>query len=59
MAIGGGDGSEIRAPMAITVIFGLALATMLTLLFIPVLYALFSRDSTVQPVADNAQEVGV
>lgn len=59
MAIGGGDGSEIRAPMAITVIFGLALATMLTLLFIPVLYALFSRDSKVQPVADNAQEVGV
>ncbi|WP_397470822.1 efflux RND transporter permease subunit [Rheinheimera sp.] len=59
MAIGGGDGSEIRAPMAITVIFGLALATMLTLLFIPVLYALFSRDSAVQPVADSTQEVGV
>ena len=44
MALGTGDGSEIRAPMAITVIFGLALATLLTLLFIPVLYALVSRD---------------
>jgi HAE1 family hydrophobic/amphiphilic exporter-1 len=47
MALGTGDGSEIRAPMAITVIFGLALATMLTLLFIPVLYALVSRDTPV------------
>ncbi len=34
----GGDGAEIRAPMAITVIFGLSLSTLLTLLFIPVLY---------------------
>lgn len=63
MAIGGGDGSEIRAPMAITVIFGLALATMLTLLFIPVLYALFSRDSQTQTVradtAHSAQEAGI
>lgn len=48
MALGTGDGSEIRAPMAITVIFGLALATMLTLLFIPVLYALVSRDAAVK-----------
>ena len=59
MALGGGDGSEIRAPMAITVIFGLMLSTLLTLVFIPVLYALFSRPaaadgSRVQPVAlDN------
>ena len=63
MAIGGGDGSEIRAPMAITVIFGLALATMLTLLFIPVLYALFSRDSQAQTAgadtAHSAQEAGI
>ncbi|MDX1536309.1 efflux RND transporter permease subunit [Arsukibacterium sp.] len=44
MALGGGDGSEIRAPMAITVIFGLLLSTLLTLVFIPVLYALFSRQ---------------
>ena len=50
MALGSGDGSEIRAPMAITVIFGLALATLLTLLFIPVLYALVSRDNTKSPV---------
>jgi multidrug efflux pump subunit AcrB len=45
MALGGGDGSEIRAPMAVTVIFGLMLSTLLTLVFIPVLYALFSRPA--------------
>ncbi|MCG9696934.1 efflux RND transporter permease subunit [Shewanella sp. Isolate11] len=43
MALGLGDGSEVRAPMAITVIFGLCLATLLTLVVIPALYALFDR----------------
>lgn len=43
MAIGLGDGAEIRTPMAITVIFGLLFATFLTLFFIPVLYSLFDR----------------
>ncbi|MBB1270596.1 efflux RND transporter permease subunit [Shewanella sp. SR44-3] len=43
MAIGLGDGSEVRAPMAITVIFGLSLSTLLTLLVIPALYGLFDK----------------
>ncbi|GAA0852702.1 efflux RND transporter permease subunit [Aliiglaciecola litoralis] len=43
MAIGLGDGAEIRTPMAITVIFGLLFATLLTLFLIPVLYSLFDR----------------
>ncbi|MDR8523540.1 efflux RND transporter permease subunit [Shewanella fidelis] len=43
MAFGLGDGSEVRAPMAITVIFGLCLSTVLTLVVIPVLYAVFDR----------------
>jgi HAE1 family hydrophobic/amphiphilic exporter-1 len=38
MAIGWGEGAEIRAPMAITVIGGLLLSTLLTLIFIPVVY---------------------
>lgn len=42
----GGDGAEIRAPMAITVIFGLSLSTLLTLLFIPVLYRITARNQT-------------
>jgi HAE1 family hydrophobic/amphiphilic exporter-1 len=45
MAIGIGDGSEVRAPMAITVIFGLLLSTLLTLLVIPCLYSLFDRKN--------------
>ena len=43
MALGLGDGAEVRAPMAITVIFGLSLSTLLTLIVIPVLYAMFDR----------------
>jgi HAE1 family hydrophobic/amphiphilic exporter-1 len=41
MAIGMGEGAEIRAPMAITVIFGLLFASILTLFLIPILYSLF------------------
>ena len=43
LAISSGEGAEIRAPMAITVIFGLLFATILTLFFIPILYSLFDR----------------
>jgi HAE1 family hydrophobic/amphiphilic exporter-1 len=38
MALGLGDGAEIRTPMAITVIAGLLSSTMLTLIVIPCLY---------------------
>jgi HAE1 family hydrophobic/amphiphilic exporter-1 len=47
LAIGLGDGSEVRAPMAITVIGGLAVSTMLTLVVIPVVYNLLDRRSDV------------
>jgi HAE1 family hydrophobic/amphiphilic exporter-1 len=43
MALGWGEGAEIRSPMAITVIGGLAFSTMLTLIFIPVVYEVFDR----------------
>ena len=45
LAIGLGDGSEVRAPMAITVIGGLAISTLLTLVVIPVVYNLLDRRS--------------
>ncbi len=45
MAIGFGDGAEIRTPMAITVIFGLLTATILTLVVIPTVYSLVDRKS--------------
>jgi len=41
----GGEGAELRAPMAITVIFGLSLSTLLTLFFIPVIYHLTARKT--------------
>jgi hydrophobic/amphiphilic exporter-1 (mainly G- bacteria), HAE1 family len=43
MALMGGEGSELRAPLAIPVIGGLLLATVLTLVVIPVVYRLFER----------------
>ncbi len=43
MALGLGDGAEIRTPMAITVIAGLISATVLTLFVIPSLYAIMER----------------
>ena len=43
MAAGFGEGSEVRAPMAITVIGGLVVSTLLTLVVIPVVYSLMDR----------------
>jgi HAE1 family hydrophobic/amphiphilic exporter-1 len=43
MALGLGEGAEIRAPMAITVIGGLLVSTLLTLVLIPVVYSLMDR----------------
>ena len=45
MALGIGEGAELRKPMGITVIAGLSSATMLTLLIVPVLYAVLMRPS--------------
>ena len=45
MAISGGEGAEIRGPMAITVMAGLLSATVLTLVIIPLIYTMFAgRD---------------
>jgi HAE1 family hydrophobic/amphiphilic exporter-1 len=38
MALGIGRGSDLRAPLAITVIGGLAVATALTLIVVPLVY---------------------
>ena len=40
-----GQGSEIRAPMAITVIGGLVVSTMVTLVLIPTIYSLTDRKA--------------
>ncbi|MEM6640377.1 MAG: efflux RND transporter permease subunit [Pseudomonadota bacterium] len=51
MAIGFGEGAEVRAPMAITVIGGLVLSTLLTLVVVPVVYTLLDRERTRAPAA--------
>jgi len=43
MALGIGEGAELRAPLAITVIGGLVMATLLTLMVIPVVYLVLDR----------------
>jgi HAE1 family hydrophobic/amphiphilic exporter-1 len=43
MALGLGDGAELRSPMAVTVIAGLVVSTILTLLIVPSVYLVFDK----------------
>ena len=52
MALGLGDGAEIRTPMAVTVIAGLSVSMLLTLIVIPILYFQFTAErQPEEPVA--------
>lgn len=42
MAIGGGEGSEMWRPLGVSVIGGLTVSTILTLILVPVLYCVFA-----------------
>jgi len=53
MAVGIGEGAELRAPLAVTVIGGLTVATGLTLFVIPVVYALVDRSPAPVPEAEG------
>ncbi len=44
LALGLGEGSEMQRPMAITIIFGLASSTVLTLVVVPVVYRIVRRS---------------
>ena len=44
MALGTGEGSEMWRPMGVAVIGGLTFSTILTLLFVPVLYCVFAGN---------------
>jgi HAE1 family hydrophobic/amphiphilic exporter-1 len=45
MALGLGEGAELRTPMALTVIGGMVTSTLLTLLVVPAVYAVLDRRS--------------
>ena len=68
MALGIGDGAELRTPMAISVISGLVVSTFLTLFVIPVIYNLVERgkarfsapeEARVQDEGDAAPNVSL
>ena len=56
LALGIGEGTEIRAPMAITVIGGLLVSTFLTLIVIPVMYQILDKKDY-SAVVTFAEEV--
>jgi HAE1 family hydrophobic/amphiphilic exporter-1 len=57
LAVGFGDGAELRAPMGITVIGGLLISTLLTLVVIPVMYSIMDRKSyEPKPELESATE---
>jgi len=43
LALSQGEGSEIWSPMGITVIGGLVLSTIVTMVIVPVMYGIFAR----------------
>ncbi|HPG94340.1 MAG TPA: hypothetical protein PLR28_07290, partial [Dokdonella sp.] len=48
----------VRSPMAITVIGGLAVSTLLTLVVIPIVYELVDRKSDAYYVERRARKIG-
>jgi HAE1 family hydrophobic/amphiphilic exporter-1 len=57
MAIGFGEGAEVRTPMAITVIGGLLVSTLLTLIVIPVVYSVLDRKKWPSSLAAGSKVV--
>ncbi|QIK81465.1 efflux RND transporter permease subunit [Lysobacter sp. HDW10] len=59
LAIATGEGAEVRSPMAITVMGGLLVSTLLTLIVVPVIYDLLDRkpDSFYKERGDRARAV--
>jgi len=50
LALSRGQGSEVWQPLGITMIGGLSVSTLVTLLFVPTLYAVFHRKSALKEV---------
>jgi len=48
LAISRGEGAEMWSPMAVVVIGGLTVSTLLTLVFVPALYTIFAKNGVVR-----------
>ncbi len=59
MALGLGEGAELRTPMALTVVGGLLTSTVLTLVVIPALYLLLDRRREPAPGAEAVAGTGL
>ena len=57
MAVGTGQGAEMWRPMGIAVIGGLTFSTILTLLFVPVLYCVFASRGIKNQRRKHAREI--
>ncbi|MBL39259.1 MAG: acriflavin resistance protein [Xanthomonadales bacterium] len=55
MALGLGEGAEMRMPMAITVIGGLLVSMVLTLIVVPVVYTLLDRSPAAVPAPGGVE----
>ncbi|MGB8001737.1 MAG: efflux RND transporter permease subunit, partial [Anaerobacillus sp.] len=55
LSLGFGEGTEIQQPMAIVIVFGLSVATFITLVFIPVVYYLI--DNRRKKRTDKKEEI--
>jgi multidrug efflux pump subunit AcrB len=56
MALGLGEGGEQNAPLGRAVIGGLMLATVATLLFVPIVFSLLHRQAIGTPTAEPKEE---
>jgi cobalt-zinc-cadmium resistance protein CzcA len=56
MAIATGTGAEVQKPIATVVIGGLISATLLTLLVLPALYAMFHKAKSLQPTEEEGRQ---
>ena len=56
MSLGLGEGGEQNAPLGRAVIGGLLVATVLTLVFVPVMYSLLRRRPPVPEVPEDGDE---
>ena len=59
MALGIGEGSELQVPMARVVIGGLMSSTLITLVLVPVIYAMLEARTKAHPVPAELRDYGV